>query len=43
MGRWYTVNTGGIYQKVERGNEQGEVDGGGVGAGAVTGVQGVGV
>lgn len=42
-GRWYTVNTGSIYQKVERGYEQGEVDGGdgGGGAGAVTGIQGV--
>ena len=40
MGRWYTVNTGSIYQKVERGNEQGEVDGGGEGGGAVTGDQG---
>ena len=34
------MSTGRIYQKAERGNEQDEVDGAGVG-GAVTGVQGV--
>ena len=38
MGRWSTVNTGSIHQKVERGNEQGKVDWGHRGVGSEVGV-----